>query len=74
MESELFNTLAQFVGENWAGFIVTACIAACALAQTLMPPPAETSSALYRMLYALTAKFGGNFGRAKNAVPDASEK
>ena len=60
---------AQFVGENWAGFIVAACIAVCALAQTLMAPPTESSSAIYKIIYAVTAKFGGNFGKARNAVP-----
>lgn len=70
METELFNTLAQFVGENWAAFLVTALIAGCALAQTLMAPPTESSSVFYRIAYALTAKFGGNFGKARNALPD----
>jgi hypothetical protein len=42
----------------------------CALAQTLMAPPTESSSAIYKIIYAVTAKFGGNFGKAKNAVPD----
>lgn len=70
METQFFNALAQFVGENWVGFIVAACIAVCALAQTLMAPPTESSSAIYKIIYAVTAKFGGNFGKAKNAVPD----
>lgn len=68
METQFFNALAQFVGENWAGFIVAACIAVCALAQTLMAPPTESSSAIYKIIYAVTAKFGGNFGKARNAV------
>ena len=33
METQFFNALAQFVGENWAGFIVAACIAALHEAQ-----------------------------------------
>ena len=74
METQIFNALAQFVGENWAGFIVAACIAVCALAQTLMAPPTESSSATYKIIYAVTAKFGGNFGKARNAVPGNTGK
>ena len=57
------------------GFIVAACIAVCALAQTLaQPPPTESSSAIYKIIYAVTAKFGGNFGKARNAVPGNTGK
>ena len=74
METQFFNALAQFVGENWAGFIVAACIAVCALAQTLMAPPTESRSAIDTIIYAVTAKFGGNFGKARNAVPGNTGK
>lgn len=72
--TSVYNALSGFVGENWAGFIVTAVVAGCALAQTVMDPPTEKSSALYKLLYAVTDKIGCNFGKAKNAVPGTTGK
>ena len=39
--TSVYNALSGFVGEYWAGFIVTAVVAVCALAQTAMSPPTE---------------------------------
>ena len=39
-----------------------------------MAPPTESSSAIYKIIYAVTAKFGGNFGKARNAVPGKTGK
>ena len=72
--TSVYNALSGFVGEYWAGFIVTAVVAVCALAQTAMSPPTENSYALYKIIYAVTAKFGGNFGKARNAVPGNTGK
>ena len=72
--TSVYNALAGFVGENWAGFIVAAVVAGCALAQTVMAPPTENSSALYKLLYAVTDKIGCNFGKARNAVPGNTGK
>lgn len=72
--TSVYNALSGFVGENWAGFIVTAVVAGCALAQTVMDPPTEKSSALYKLLYAVTDKIGCNFGKAKNSVPGTTGK
>ena len=72
--TSVYNALSGFGGENWAGFIVAAVVAGCALAQTVMAPPTENSSALYKLLYAVTDKIGCNFGKARNAVPGNTGK
>lgn len=72
--TSVYNALSGFVGEYWAGFIVTAVVAVCALAQTAMSPPTENSSALYKILYAVTDKIGCNFWKARNAVPGDTGK
>ena len=72
--TSVYNALSGFVGEYWAGFIVAAVVAGCALAQTAMAPPTENSSALYKLLYAVTDKIGCNFGKARNAVPGNTGK
>ena len=72
--TSVYNALSGFVGENWAGFIVAAVVAGCALAQTVMAPRTESSSALYKLLYAVTDKIGCNFGKARSAVPGNTGK
>lgn len=72
--TSVYNALSGFVGENWAAFIVAAIVAVCALVQTVMAPPTENSSALYKLIYAATDKIGCNFGKARNAVPGDTGK
>ena len=66
--TSVYNALSGFVGEYWAGFIVTAVVAVCALAQTAMSPPTENSSALYKILYEHADRIVSNTSTEKTAA------
>lgn len=58
-----FNTL---VPESWAGIIASG-VAICAALATVLPPPAEGGSVIYRTMYRVIQWIGLNLGKATNA-------
>ena len=61
------TTLINLSPEALATLAITAVPGVCAWICPILSAPTASSGAVYRFLYALLNKLGGNVGRAKNA-------
>lgn len=60
------DTLYPLLPEHWLGWI-TIIVTICAALATVLPVPAQSSTAVYRGVYAVIQWIAFNLGKARNA-------